>query len=70
MTLDRTFAYRVATVAILGGFVLLVQPFFLGLFRAGLPVMIVGILLHAVLDHLPERRPQRIASASTSGRKP
>lgn len=65
MIAGKPLAYRFATIAILGGFAMLIQPLSHEVFRLGLPVMIVGILLHAVLDHLPDRSGAR----STEGRK-
>lgn len=48
-------AYAVCTAIILVGFAMLIQPFSMMIFSLGLPVMLVGILAHAVLDHLPSR---------------
>ncbi len=48
--------YNLATAIILFGFAMLIQPFTMVAFRWGVPVMLVGIVLHVVLDHLPERR--------------
>ncbi|MCR9135181.1 MAG: hypothetical protein NXI27_04250 [Alphaproteobacteria bacterium] len=45
--------YRVATGIILLGFVMLIQPLWMDAFSWGLPVMIVGIVIYIVLDHLP-----------------
>lgn len=45
--------YRVATGIILLGFVMLIQPLSMSAFSWGLPVMIVGIVIYIVLDHLP-----------------
>jgi len=70
MTLSQPVLYRFATAAILGGFVMLIQPISQDVFRFGLPVMIAGILLHAVLDHIPERSsPPPGRSTTTDGRK-
>jgi len=51
MTLNRT--YMVATGLILLGFVLLCQPFSQTLFSAGFPVLVLGVVLHLILDHWP-----------------
>lgn len=48
----KTF-YRLATGIILLGFVMLIQPLSMDAFSWGLPVMIVGIVIYIVLDHLP-----------------
>ncbi len=45
--------YRLATGIILFGFIMLVQPVSMHAFSWGLPVMIVGIVIHIVLDHVP-----------------
>jgi hypothetical protein len=70
MTDKRLISYRVATAAILGGFIMLIQPLSQDLFRLGLPVMIVGIVLHAVLDHLPDRTSAPGGRPTSDGRKP
>lgn len=54
--MTREHFYHVATGIILFGFAMLIQPFTMLAFRWGVPVMLVGIVLHAILDHLPERR--------------
>lgn len=45
--------YRVATGIILLGFLMLIQPLSMEAFSWGLPVMIVGIVIYIVLDHVP-----------------
>lgn len=59
--------YHVATAIILFGFVMLIQPFTMFAFRWGVPVMVVGIILHAILDHLPERREGATPDAADKG---
>lgn len=49
-------AYRLASLMIATGFVMLCQPFSHDLFRHGFPVLLVGVILFMVLDHIPERR--------------
>lgn len=56
MTIRR--AYAACTAIILLGFAMLIQPFSMAVFSLGLPVMLVGILVHIVLDHLPARDPE------------
>jgi hypothetical protein len=51
-------AYRVASTLILGGFVMLCQPFFHGLFVIGFPILLVGVVLFMILDHVPDARPR------------
>lgn len=53
MTVRR--AYAICTAIILLGFAMLIQPFSMTIFSLGLPVMLVGIVVHVVLDHLPAR---------------
>lgn len=48
-------AYRLANGIILFGFFMLIQPLSIHAFNWGLPVMIVGIVIYLVLDHLPDR---------------
>ena len=51
-------AYRIATILILGGFVMLCQPFAHGLFVIGFPVLLAGVVLFMILDHVPDARPR------------
>lgn len=62
MTLSRKAFYRFATAVILVGFVMLIQPLSMAGFSWGLPVMLAGIVLHIVLDHLPDPRMDHGAS--------
>ncbi len=55
LTLD--WFYRYATVLILAGFVMLCQPFTHDLFMLGFPVLLAGVIIFMVLDHVPERPP-------------
>lgn len=70
MIAGRPLVYRIATIAILGGFVMLIQPLSHEVFRLGLPVMIVGIVIHALLDHLPDSAVRAVAGAANDGRTP
>ena len=45
--------YRYASALILGGFVMLCQPFTHALFVLGFPVLLAGVVLFMVLDHIP-----------------
>ncbi len=45
--------YLVVNGLILGGFAALCQPFSLWLYSAGFPVLVTGVVLHVVLDHVP-----------------
>lgn len=56
MTMKNT--YRLATGIILFGFIMLVQPLSMQAFSWGLPVMIVGIVIYIVLDHVPGKSPE------------
>lgn len=47
--------YRYATALILGGFVMLCQPFTHDLFVLGFPVLLAGVIIFMVLDHVPEK---------------
>lgn len=53
LTLNRL--YRLASALILIGFAMLCQPFTHDVFVYGFPVLLVGVLLFMVLDHIPER---------------
>jgi len=47
--------YRYATALILAGFVMLCQPFTHELFVLGFPVLLAGVIIFMVLDHVPEK---------------
>ena len=49
--------YGLATTLILGGFAMLCQPVTHSLFVFGFPVLLVGVILFLILDHVPEARP-------------
>lgn len=51
--LTTAWFYRLAIVLILGGFAMLCQPFTHDLFVLGFPVLVAGVILFLVLDHLP-----------------
>ena len=47
--------YRVATALIAGGFVMLCQPVSQTLFMLGFPILMVGVVLFLILDHVSEK---------------
>lgn len=47
--------YRIASALILIGFAMLCQPFTHDIFVYGFPVLLAGVVLFMVLDHVPER---------------
>lgn len=47
--------YRYATALILAGFVMLCQPFMHHLFVFGFWVLLAGVVIFMVLDHLPDK---------------
>lgn len=47
--------YRLASGLILVGFAMLCQPFTHDIFVYGFPVLLAGVVLFMVLDHVPER---------------
>lgn len=56
LTLD--WMYRYASAAIILGFAMLCQPFSHDIFVYGFPVLLAGVILFLVLDHLPARAEQ------------
>lgn len=52
--MSRAQLYRVCTTIILIGFLMLIQPLSMFAFTWGLPVLLAGVIFHAVLDHLKE----------------
>jgi len=56
--------YRYASALILGGFVMLCQPFTHDLFVVGFPVLLAGVVLFMVLDHVPDPRPKEEEKAN------
>lgn len=65
--MSRAQLYRVCTAIILVGFVMLIQPLSMVAFTWGLPVLLAGVIIHAVLDHLSEWKsaPDEAARKST-----
>ena len=55
--------YRIATAAILLGGVLMCQPFSELLYSSGFPVILAGVVLFIVLDHLSPPKPKTDPSA-------
>ena len=51
---SKKWFYRLATVLILGGFAMLCQPFTHRLFVIGFPVLLSGVVLFMILDHVPD----------------
>ena len=45
--------HRPATALILTGFAMLCQPFTVALYAWGFPVLLLGVLLFIIADHLP-----------------
>ncbi len=52
--LTKNAFYRLASGLILGGFAMLCQPFTHDLFVLGFPVLLAGVILFMVLDHVPD----------------
>jgi uncharacterized membrane protein YadS len=46
--------YTVATVLIVAGIAMLCQPFFFVVHASAFPVLLIGVVLFMILDHLPE----------------
>jgi hypothetical protein len=56
--LTKAWFYRIASGLILIGFAMLCQPFTHDLFAFGFPVLLAGVVLFMILDHVPDARPQ------------
>jgi hypothetical protein len=54
--LTKEWFYRLATALILGGFAMLCQPFTHSLFVVGFPVLLAGVVLFMIMDHVPDAR--------------
>lgn len=52
--LTKNTFYRLASGLILGGFAMLCQPFTHDLFVFGFPVLLAGVILFMVLDHVAD----------------
>ena len=48
---------RIASGLIILGFLMLCQPFTHDLFVIGFPVLLIGVILFMILDHIPARPP-------------
>jgi len=53
-----TILYRIASGLILIGFAMLCQPFTHDIFVFGFPVLLAGVILFMILDHVPDERPE------------
>jgi hypothetical protein len=53
---SKKWFYRLASTLILGGFAMLCQPFAHSLFAIGFPVLLAGVVLFMILDHVPDGR--------------
>ncbi|MEO0822765.1 MAG: hypothetical protein AAF074_20350 [Pseudomonadota bacterium] len=62
--------YMLANALILMGFALLCQPLSATLFAAGFPVLLAGVILHMILDHVPERTETTPKNRKDDGRTP
>lgn len=56
MLFSKKWFYRLASVLILSGFAMLCQPFTHRLFVIGFPVLLAGVVLFMILDHVPDRQ--------------
>jgi hypothetical protein len=54
--LSKKSFYRLASTLILGGFAMLCQPFTHALFVLGFPILLAGVVLFMILDHVPDGR--------------
>jgi hypothetical protein len=70
MKLNRANLYVLCTAVILGGFLMLIQPLSMSVFSLGLPVMIAGIVLHIILDHMSDPVPEPGAERDREGTEP
>ena len=52
-------AYRIASGLIIAGFLMLCQPFALILYEWGFPVLLAGVILFVLLDHIPATTPRK-----------
>jgi hypothetical protein len=52
-------AYRIASGLIIAGFVMLCQPFAKVLFEWGFSVLLAGVFLFLILDHIPAASPHK-----------
>ena len=57
--------HRLATALILIGFAMLCQPFTVTLYAWGFPVLLLGVLLFVIADHLPTKQVSPDENSST-----
>lgn len=50
----KTWLYRIVSLIIFLGFLMLCQPFSFALYSFGFPVLLAGVVSFIVLDHLPD----------------
>lgn len=53
---SKKWLYRLASTLILGGFAMLCQPFTHAFFVLGFPILLAGVVLFMILDHVPDGR--------------
>ena len=51
--LTKIWFYRFASTLILVGFAMLCQPFTHAIFAFGFPMLLAGVILFMILDHVP-----------------
>lgn len=59
MHVTKTWFYRLASALVLVGFAMLCQPFTHAIFAFGFPVLLAGVILFMILDHVPDPQPKR-----------
>ena len=45
--------YLLTTITIIVGVILMCQPFTVSLYEWGFPIILAGVVMHIVLDHVP-----------------
>ena len=56
----RILLYRIMTLFIFTGFLMMCQPFSQGAYSAGFPVLLVGVAGFMVLDHIPKAEESQV----------
>lgn len=67
--MSRASLYRICTALILIGFLMLIQPVYKLLFTMGVPVILIGVVIHAILDHMKEWRVEPRAEEGQQGKQ-
>ncbi len=51
----KVFLYKAVSVLIFGGLLMMIQPFSMTVYTYGFPVILAGVIIFNIVDHIPAR---------------